>query len=460
MALAEVQQIMEILKSAQQRKLDQQKIDADNEQNKNTNEYRKALIDDAHKHLDEDKRQFDAQHALAIKAAEGVKATQDLAHLKTKSDLSQFILGGGVIPGDTTQAAGGGADNGFSPVGGASSPLATSVMHTIPMGEGSAPLQLQLPSQSIYDAQQKEQAQKQAGISTILDRPKVDAKIEEARTLQADMLKKQDEAKQADLYKIMAQRGEDAKIRKEAEDAQMARLQYSQQQENYRAGLKNQQDQTDLSPYIMMGQTGELTQEDINKLPLKAAEKMKITNGVIAPGGRILSSTSKQSLMDMSTISTAVPHLDYALKLLKDHPIAARTPGTDAYKQYQEALGQVELVLPQVGRIIAGDKGRMSNQQIKYAEGSFLPSRNPITADYQTNLKNRNDFVKTMDDVMNTHLTGMSEKHKAFLKDNFGIKPLGSFGSSGVPVTTQQAQPVQPQLSPQALKIMQELGIK
>lgn len=431
MALAEVQAILEGLRqhqakvtAANEQKIQQQRVDLEKES-------QQKRIDLETQKLEQEKKVQDNQIEIAKKAA-------DLIHMQKLQEIgTQF------------------QQTGVSPAGASVSPAAS----TVPNGQANySPINpqqatsniLQFPGGgSVEVPTLGAQAKTQAAAKETLMEPEVKAKIRESQAVEAERLKKVEESKAYDFQRMAMMKVYDDKRAAEMKAADDARERYRQEQENYRARLRLQSDAPDLSPYVMMGLNGEMTQEDVMKLPLKTPDKMKIVNGVVAPGGRLLNNSSKQSLTDMSTISTAIPHIDGALAELKNHPVEVRIPGTDSYKRYQEEVKQAELVLPQVGRVIAGDKGRMSNQQIKYAEGSFLPSRNPLTTDFASNVKNREDFVRTMNDIMDTHLKGMSDQHKAYLKQTFGIKPLTPFIASPVAGQAPQGQaPPQQQPAP------------
>jgi len=464
MAQADVNNILEGLRqhaqkvqAAGQLALEQSRLDAEKEQKKKELEFQQKQIDATNKlaqgHLDLAKKAVDI--AAQTHASQLEQQYQQTGNLPPGSKVEPNDTGGGGgvgFLGAGTQATGQTVapqpDNGNQSTQGLYSDI------TLPVTDSNNnPIKLsQVANPTVF-------AQQQVDRQRVLNAPAEETKTRELLASKEQDEERLKESKAADFSRFMMQKMYDDQRRKEQDDAAFAREKYKAANDLTIAKLKLAGDQTDLSPYISQAQNGELTTEGIKKLPIKPVEQMKIMNGVIQPGGRVINDATQQTLKDMATISTAIPNLDSALATLKDNPILARTPGTQAYKDYNEALHQVELVLPQVGRIIAGDKGRMSNQQIKYAEGAFLPSRNPIGTDIKTNIKNRNDFVNTMNDVIKSHLAGMTPEHQALLKENFGVKPLTPFGIS--PGLDNQQQGQQPQgLSPAAIELMKKHGIQ
>jgi len=439
MAQDAVNAILEGLKTHQAKVLQQTQLAIEKQRADAQTEAEQARIQQQQDQLEQAKKEFDANHELAKKAA-------DLMHLQVMNKFGQQYQETGIAPPGasfqpTVQGSGGPA----SPVNPAA---ATSQLMSIP---GVGDMQVATPEAN---------ATRQAGLQRITGAPAEEAKTREEQAKQVAETVRQVALKREDLDRLNASKQYDREVRKEQMDAEMARLKYTQDQENYRARLKNQGDQTDLSPYMAQALNGEMTQEDIKKLPLKPVDQMKIINGVVAPGGKVINNSTKQNLQDMSTISTAIPQIDQTLQLLKNNPVQVRLPGTDAFKQYNQSIQQLELILPQVARVIAGDKGRLTNQQMELANGGFIPSKNPLKSDLKSNIKNREDFVNLMKDILNNHLTGMSPEHKALLKQNFGIKPLGAFGAASETQGPPQGVSDPIKLSPAALQLMQKYGIQ
>lgn len=399
----------------------------------------------AKQHADQlalDQRKFDeevSQHVITNKAAKTLLDAQLAAHQAGVNLQSQQM-------GEIYQKTG------VTPAGATFSPAASSTpdgqANYTPVNPSQATGQvMQIPGmQSMTVQNPLDYAKQEAARATIIGAPAEAAKIREETAKQTAIEKGKIDLAVMTLDRINASKQYDETRAAQMKAADDARNVYTQAQENYRARLmansKNGSTDVDLSPYIVQANNGELTLEGIKKLPLKPSDQMKVLNGVISNGGRVLKDADQQTIKDMSTISTALPHLSNALQILKENPTEARIPGTQAWKNYNEAINQVELVLPQVGRIIAGDKGRMSNQQIKYAEGSFIPSRNPLQASYVTNEKNAKDFTKTMQDIMDNHMIGMSPANKALIKENFGVKPL-QLGGSAAPAAAPVGGPTQ-----------------
>lgn len=370
-----------------------------------------ANVDFQHSQLDEQKRQFD----LTQKAANAIQEVQ-LAH--TKQQIAAGVKGGTPIPGMTESPRVGDpntSEGGFTPI---NPQQATTRNITLPNGMGS----FTIPTDT-------EEAKSKAALERITGAPAEESKIRAEKAKQEEETKRQIQLKWEDLNKVQAQKQYDAERAAEAQKAHDAEIKYIQGQENYRAGLKLKSGKTDLSPYIKQAQDGELTQEGINKLPLPQEDKIGILSSVVGPGGRVLKDSDQQTIKDMATISTAVPHMHAALDLMQQHSKLGLNPTTQAGKDFQKEIQQIELVLPQVGRVIAGDKGRLSNQQIQYANGAFIPNKTMITGpDLKQNISNVNDFLHTMNDILDNHMIGMTPEHKAYLKKQLGVKDLTPYG--------------------------------
>ncbi len=446
MGQASVDRVIEIMRGVAQKEIAARQAQIEQQRADQQGEQEKARIKQQQDELKQRKSEFDSQHALAQKAADFIHNQQMTAAAQKYQETGLQPAGTTINPAISTMPNGEANASPVNPVN------ATSQV----MGFEGTPQTIPVQSPTQY-------ATSQAKLQEITNKPMEDLRIRIEAAKQKEIEQAKAEGKAADLDRMNAQKQYDDARAKQAADAAFAREKYKVDADNRTrlqiANISKGSTDVDLTPYISQANNGEITQEDIKKLPLKPVDQMKVLNGVVSSGGRVLKEASKQNLTDMATVSTAIPHIADALNLLKTNPIAVRTPGTDAYKQYQEAVNQAELVLPQVARIIGGEKGKMSNQQISYAQGSFIPTRNPIAASYETNVKNAQDFVKTMNDIVKNHTVGMSPEHVNMLKENFGIKPLvlapGGGTAQQVPVTQPQAS----QLNPTAIQFLKQLNL-
>lgn len=335
-----------------------------------------------------------------------------------------------------------------------------SIQHSIPIGDQTHNVTLPTPEQHYRDL---------AAGKRILIAPEEEAKTREALALQSSKNAETEKSKQSDFEREIVRLLYESSKATEHEAAETARSSATNAaadaRNRYTVDHKDNVDGVDLGPYAQNAFNGTMTQEEIMKLPLPKPAKMLILGAVTGHGGRVLTSKEQASMQDFGTISSTVPQLDRALQLLKDHSIKVRTPGTREYKEFNEINGQLELVLPQVARAIAGDKGRLSNLQMELVNGGFIPKLGLISNDYENNVRRRNDFVKLMNDLMDNRIPGVTPAQKELFKENFNIKDLHphiegkSSGTTAAPPQTTTPPTTPGGLNPAAIELLKKHGI-
>lgn len=409
-----VQSIIETLRNAQANQLAQQ----------NLAQQSKAEADRIQSQKDqlaESTRQFNLSHDLAVKNAMALRAAHNLAAAQASANLGKQYSETGIAPANSTVAP-----QAQTPQGLGYSPINPNDPNTTPNqtlnlpGAGSSGEDLNIPV-----IQPKAYATQQADLQRITLKPGEEARQAAEEAKQAAEAVRQLQVKAADAERYRMQ--EEARTQ-QAQEATAARLQMAQDHNDtmrFVAGLAHDsrlQPATDITPYIEQGKNGTLSSEDLNKIPgISKQDKVLINNAILSTGNTLINDKQKNLLMNFKPILTTIPNLDHALELLKTNPAEVRIPGTAAYKAYEEDMKQVDKTLPNIARVIEAQSGRLSNQQIKYSEGSFKPDKSLIGASYATNVKNRNDFVRTINEILKTQLAGMSPERQAVVKASYGI---------------------------------------
>lgn len=428
MALGEVQQIIEILRNAQQQKLAQQELDqrkAEQEARANQNLMEQDQRDKA---FQEQIKQHEAQNKIAQQAADLQLKVYKLHGAQALQEIGQKYQETGVAPGGQV------APMATSSTGGDFSPInpqqATGAQLTIPGMEDLGSIQVATPERA---------AARQAGLDRIAMRPKVEAKIEESRALQADLLNKQDEAKSADfqraaMMKVYDDERMDKKIKADAEQARLDRLSRERIANITKGGI----DELDLTPIAQDAIEGKTSLEAINKLGISKLKKTQLINAVTGAGARILSQKQMDLVGDFSQLVNAIPYMD---EIIRQQPqttnyLSSKLGGVASTFDTQLRASEKELdARASVVARFLREKGNLSNQDITRVMGLF-PSRFDTV---DVNIKKRDDFAKELTKIIDSQLDNVSPAQRNIIKKRVGLLDIGLYGSQSKQVGTPNA---------------------
>jgi hypothetical protein len=398
-------------------------------------EDRKARVKEVQDRLDQQKTEFNAQHALAIKAADMVRQLNEYKVLQDKTSIAQHIMGGGAVPGDAQAPVGGNETTGnFSPVGGITDPNTTSVMHQIPMGDGQPPLQMTLPTPNAYATQQ-------ANIARITNAPAEEAKTRESVATQSAMTDKLLAGKAADDERVQAAKAQDFLRETQREKAQ-ADLQL--QLERMRTASaerinasKNNGSSIDVEPLIQDGVNGNLSQEELNRMAITKQDKAMITNGVLQAGGRLYTQAQKDVIPTFVNAVKTVGNMD---EFIANQPqsknwLAAQIGGlgTAFDSKLNNLQDMIKADTMAIAKTIQGAKGqRIMNLELKLAQGGFVPKRNQTL---EENVIRRNQYVQSLQDVVRANLSSLPPESVNATLQRLGILDIPMLDpSTGKPI--------------------------
>ncbi len=303
MALQEVDRIIDILKTAHQQKMVEQEGKRRQEEQESLAQNRLAVRDQADKAFQQHIKDQEAQQKIAQQAADLQMKVYKLHGAQALQQMGEEYQKTGVAPGGqaapmATSSTGGD----FSP---ANPQQATGAQLTIPGMEDLGSIQVATPERA---------AARQADLTRITQRPKVEAQIEESRALQADMLNKQTEAKQADLDRANAIKAADESRLQLQLDAQEKRAQAHDKILLTIAGMrakKGVEPTIDIEPHVQDVLDGRMSLEDFQKTPLAKIDKEAISEAVTQAGGRFLTKNQQE-------LNTTVNGAAEALTIMKD----------------------------------------------------------------------------------------------------------------------------------------------
>lgn len=425
MAREDVQGVMQALHQAQSRRMQQFLADRELQQHQAQNEFEKQRIG-----LEQEK--FKHQSALedaSAKAAEAVRQQQkvfDAAKIAAGLKAGQPVPGAQQLGSRTTPA--GETFNTFQ----------------LPdaFGEPGKPSTIELPSEETS-------AKQAAGLERITSAPKEEAKTREieagkqADFLRSQMMKAYDDQRAAEnkaaedlRNKATRESAERIAVGNNRATVEAARLRAA-------AGGANALPSIDITPYVNDALTGNLSRDEILKMQNKAFNKQdaqSIIEAVIKSGARVLTDKQKSTISDFQPVVDVLPKLKQYNEVLKANPIQGRIPLSDAYKTLTRLDGEIEMAMPNVARILEGEKGKLSNQQIQYSKGGFVPSRSPAGTDVKQNDLLIHDFEDMVHKQFDAKMGGLPEGQKALIKQKLRLLDNG-----------QQATPQQIPQAPQVL---------
>lgn len=198
------------------------------------------------------------------------------------------------------------------------------------------------------------------------------------------------------------------------------------------------------TPYVQGGLSGDKTREDILK-ELPKPQAQEVMGEIAQRGGAVLTDIQRNALSNFRLINDALPKIDEYNQILQQHGVAARiNPLSEPYKDLNRIGSELDQIMPNVGRLIEGAKGRMSNQQIQYAEKGFKPSKDLLGNDVNENMKKAQDFRNTVNTALDAQIENLPPAMREIVKQKYsGMKPQQQQQPMGQP-GQQQQQPVQP----------------
>ncbi len=416
MALQEVDRIIDILKTAHQQKMVEQEGKRRQEEQESLAQNRLAVRDQADKAFQQHVKDQEAQQKIAQQAADLQMKVYKLHGAQALQQMGEEYQKTGVAPGGqaapmATSATGGD----FSP---ANPQQATGAQLTIPGMEDLGSIQVATPERA---------AARQADLTRITQRPKVEAQIEESRALQADMLNKQAEAKQADLDRVNVQKQYDDARAAKVQEAEMARLKLTLASHERIAKISRGASDMDLSPYAQQIIDGDLSRDDVLKLPIPKPDQMRLINAVTGAGAGILSKDQKELVGDFSQMVQAVKLMDQIIanqpqthNKITSHIAGAFSSLDQNVTGPQEELnGHISLL----ARGFAKEKGNLSNKDIERVQ-KMLPDRyQPV----ETNIKKRDDYLIELDRTIDAKLASVPKAQRDMIKKKVGLLDIGLY---------------------------------
>lgn len=433
MALAEVQHIMEILKTAHQQKMQEKELQQRQQEQESQAVNRLAVRDEADRAFQQHVKDQEAAQKIHQQAADLQMKMYKLQGSKALQEMGESYQKSGVAPGGQVAPMGSGPTGDFSPV---DQTKATGAQITIPGMEDLGPIQVATPLVA---------AQKEAERSRITMAPAEEAKTREAVALtqarsQADQASDERDFRRAAAMKIYDDDRADKKLKA---DAELARLQRASME---RIAAINHPTETglDLSPIADDLIQGKNSLEGLNKLSLSKLDRTKLINAVTGSGARILNQKQMDLVDDYPQIIGAIPFMD---EIIRQQPqstnyLSSKLGG--AVSTFDTSLRGVEKELDARASVVARflrEKGNLSNQDINRVMGMF-PSRFDTV---EVNTKKRNDFVKELGKIVDAKLDNLSPAQRNVIKKRIGLLDVGMYGGGG----KQQATPAS---SPQILK--------
>jgi len=439
MAQDAVNAILEGLKTHQAKVLEQTRLAIEKQRADAQTEAEKARIEQQKAQLEQAKKEFDLNHEIAKKHA-------DLVTAQVTSQLGNQYQQTGVAPAGTS----------VSPTiqgnGGMASPVnpqqATSQMLDIPnVGQ----IQVATPEQY---------ATRQADLSRITEKPKEEAKIRESQALQSDLLKKQEEAKQADFVRAIVQKQYDDNRAAASQTAETERAKLhiasAERIARIQAAARDKTTGIDLSPFAQDAIDGKITKEEVARLPVTMQEKAAIVDAVRGTGSQILRKDQADLVGDMNQVVSTIPLMDQVIQnqpqthnVISSHIGGLLSSGNqDVTAPEKELMARTSVI----SRFLK-EKGNLSNRDIERVT-KMIPSRfNPL----ETNIKLRDDFRLELNKLLDSKLANLPDAQRNIIKKRVGLLDIAPYGA------VQQAAPggsQQSTLSPAAQQLMQKYGIQ
>lgn len=408
MAQAEVDHIIEIMKNAAQKQLQQQQLKIEQQRADAATEFEKARIKQDQETLKQRKAEFDANFDLAKKAA-------DVMHMQSMQQVIAGLKKGETIPGETISPAASTLPSGeanYTPINPAQ---ATSEVHQLPYNLGSVTIPTQV-----------EEARRQAKIYEIANAPIEASKIKLAKEAEQARSDLAEQNKQYDFIRSITQKiyDDDRADAKNKNEMAMKKLELASQERvaKMRAG-----GDTQIHPGIIkQAMEGDVTREDILKM-YNQVDQVRIQNEILNQGGNLLSNKDKELVGDFSQMVQATKYMQDLIAnqpqissegnfaRLKSHVAGPYKRLTDSNLAAieQEIKGRSTLI----ARGFAKEKGNLSNQDIVRAQNMLPKVSEPVDA----NIKKYNDYIMEVDKAFRDKLSHLPKKQVDILRQKVGL---------------------------------------
>lgn len=460
MAQADVQGILEGLRIHQQKVIAQRGMDIQQQQADSQREAEQSRAEQQKEQLEQQKealKQRAKEFEITSKAA---KAVHDFNIFQETQKLGQQAMSGIPITGAkaTPVASSTGGEPNFSPVN--PNQAGAQTAYTLPIQDSSGQPMMIGPFPKPEDV-----AKQQADLEKIRDRPKVDAKIEESRALQSDLLNKQNEAKDADFKKMLIQKKLDdnrAELDRQSRErmnaatnaAHLAGMKLTK-------GLPQEWQDYDVTPHVQDALNGDLSREDFARVVLPKEVKQAIEVGVKMGGGVFLDKKQQDVAADYKALGGIVGIMDQLLGVIPKTEAKGLLSGvkTGAVgllhtfdKDISSLQNQLEGHATVIGRTVSKDN-RVSDQDAKRVGMGYFPKANDT---YEHNVAKRNQYVKEVNEAIDAKFSMIPKGQREILKQKLGLTDIKPYGL-GIPATAAPAQPTQP--SPAAIEYLKKYGI-
>jgi len=435
-SLGNLQGVLEVLKNKQaQRQLAiQNQMTALKQQE--LNDSRQAQIDLHHETIDNNEK----QHQLALKAMEATRAANVE---KTKQDIADKIMSGGVVPNDTVSAAPDSGQDKFE-------------LHTIAGDDNQPFMQVKIPTRETFNRWQTDR--KRAELT-----PEHENKLSEsaqgAEQRQSEELLRQTgpggaltlEQMRRDSAEKIAKNNQAAENwRRQSEDA--AALQRT------RLTMGLDSDGWDSSPYIERLKNGQASDSDIKK-ELPKGQAQKVFSDAVAAGVVPMTDKEKQAGASLGSGANTLKLMDQFNTAMQQQ--GARIPGTQAYTIASNLQNQIKEGLINTQTAL-GTNSRISDSRVKALATAYTPSMYGFNPSVDNEQK-MHTFYDVLDKAIDSTYSNLPSGQRAHIKQTLGLPGQQQPQTQSQPPTPQTVQsqpqpnqPSQPVLSPNVQQLLQK----
>ena len=449
MALAEVQHIIEIMKSAASKNLEQQRIQLEGQRTESEAQDRLARQDQAAKELQRQEKEFQMNHDLAVKSSEALMTAHKIANSQALQQMGQTYQQTGVAPGGasmspaiSTQA------NGQANASPTNPAQATSQMMSIPGVDGSiqvaspeAAASAQAARAEIAAAPGRKTEELKQGLETTRQVALTQA-TQEAETKRQAIINAQNQAsalklRQMDIagenYRNSVSTGTQLKI---------AMLPYSVFN-NMDPQSRNNIVQPSVDALNDGTMSAKQVQQQFNEKGMMGAGTAVISS-FMGAGGVPPTDKQVQFLQQVKPIiDNLTPIAQYIQALPKtsgslESHVAGFMNSTLLNPDLEAKYKQIEFQIATVAKTLGGDAGqRLQKALLAPAEGGYLPNKfQPTTA----NVSNYNKLVDVVHKAIDSELGSIPVAQRANIKNKLGLTSVGLLNPDGSPLNASPQQ--------------------
>jgi hypothetical protein len=315
----------------------------------------------------------------------------------------------------------------------------------------SFPQELGGGTQEIPSATQS--ATNQANRKRIIDAPTHEARLAEIEKTRTMIAEQAAANKAADEGRMLLLKAEDEKrelIRQRAEtDRDKKHNEVILQIAAMNKASKNDSG-VDLGPYARDVIDGNMSLEQVQRLPLKQVEKATILGAVKSAGMSALTKEQMELVNEFPQIIGSIKYMDELITNQPDHKGTAASWLSGAANSMNQALTGPEKELSARSSVVARflrEKGNLSNRDIERVQNMFPTRYNPKS----TNIKFRNDFRKELDQLLDAKLASLPPAQRNIIKKRVGVLDVKDYESQQSTVGTK--------LDPATIEYMKSLGM-